>query len=320
VQPTTHNDNGQPTAESRPRSAGRTSTRRHLADRKRSQRRTARLLIARRTRRPPTAAQLAFDPLTRPSHRSARRRARLALAIIASLAVHAATVAVGLAIGTRLIGPRRDQVTIEMRQRPPEPPPPETKPAPPAPVDRPTRPPAKVAKLPPPPATPPATKAAPARVVGLSLESTGEGGDGPSFAVGHTRLGETEKIAVAPKGPAPAPPSPAPGPARSNQVASHIPVGGIKYDKPKPRKTPEPEYPAELKSQGIEADVVVLAAIDADGKVTSVQVIKAAPYPAFNEAARAAVLTYEYEPATRDGVPTTYQLSFTVRFRVKDDD
>jgi protein TonB len=96
-------------------------------------------------------------------------------------------------------------------------------------------------------------------------------------------------------------------------------VGGIKYEKPKPRKTPEPEYPADLKSQGIEADVMVLASIDAEGKVTSVKVIKEAPYPAFNEAARAAVLTYEYEPATRDGVPTTYQLSFTVRFRLKDD-
>jgi protein TonB len=277
-------------------------------------------MIAARTRRPPTAAQLAFDPLTRPAHRPARRRARLGLAIIGSLAVHGAAVAVGLAIGTGLIGPRREEVKIEMRQRPPETPP-ENKPAPPAPVERPTRPAPKVARLPPPPvAEPPKAKAAPVRVVGLSLESTGEGGDGLSFAVGDTRMGETEKKAAAPKGPAPeAAPVVAAGPARSNQAASHLPVGGIKYEKPKPRKTPEPEYPADLKSQGIEADVMVLASIDADGKVTSVKVIKEAPYPAFNEAARAAVLTYEYEPATRDGVPTTYQLSFTVRFRMKDD-
>jgi periplasmic protein TonB len=210
---------------------------------------------------------------------------------------------------------------IEMRHRPPEPAA-ENMPEPPAPVEAPTRPPPKVAKLPPPPATLPPTKAAPVRVVGLSLESTGEGGDGPSFAVGNTRLGETEKAAVAPKGPLPEPASasPATGPARSNQAASQIPVGGIKYEKPKPRKTPDPEYPADLKSQGIEADVMVLASIDVDGKVTSVKVIKEAPYPAFNEAARAAVLTYEYEPATRAGVPTTYQLSFTVRFRLKDNE
>jgi len=232
--------------------------------------------------------------------------------------VHGAAVAVGLAIGTGLIGPRHEEVKIEMRQRPPEPPP-EKKPKPPSPVEKSTRPPPKMAKLPP-PTTPPPTKAAPVRVVGLSLESTGEGGDGPSFAVGNTRLGETERTAVAPKGPMPEPASPVPGPARSNQVASHIPVGGIKYEKPKPRKAPEPEYPADLKSQGIEADVMVLASIDVDGKVTSVTVIKEAPYAAFNEAARAAVLTYEYEPATRDGVPTMYQLSFTVRFRLKDNE
>ncbi len=316
--PPTHNDNGRRAAEFRPRAAGRT-VRRPLPERKRSQRRAARLLIARRTRRPPTAAQLAFDPLTRPSHRPARRRARLVLAIVGSLAVHGAAVAVGLAIGAAFVGPRREEVKIEMRQRPPEPPP-ESKPAPPAPVEKPTRPPPKLAKLPPPPATPPPTKTAPVRVVGLSLESTGEGGDGPSFALGNTRMGETEARVVAPKGPTPEPAGPAPGPARSNQVASHIPVAGIKYEKPKPRRTPEPEYPADLKSQGIEADVMVLASIDADGKVTSVKVIKEAPYPAFNEAARAAVSTYEYEPATRDGVPTTYELSFTVRFRLKDNE
>jgi protein TonB len=267
-----------------------------------------------------SAAQLAFDPLTRPTHRPARRRERLALSVLGSLAVHGATVAVGLALGTGLLGPRREEVKIEMRERPREPPP-ESKPEPPQ-IEKPTRPAPKVAKSPPPPAAPPPkAKVAPVRVVGLSLESTGEGGDGPAFAVGDTRMGETDKTAVAPKESAPPPPAAAaPGPARSNQAASHLPVAGIKYEKPKPRKTPEPEYPAELKSQGLEADVMVLASIDVDGKVTSVKVIKGSPYPAFDEAARVAVLTYEYEPATRDGVATTYQLSFTVRFRLKDNE
>ena len=106
--------------------------------------------------------------------------------------------------------------------------------------------------------------------------------------------------------------------ARANQVASRIPVGRSEVRAAEARKTPEPEYPDDLKSQGIEADVTVMVSIDADGKVTSVKVIKEAPYPEFNEAARAAALTDEYEPATRDGVPTPYQLSFTVRFRLKD--
>jgi len=42
---------------------GRARARRPLVERKRLQRGAMRVLIARRTRRPPTAAQLAFDPL-----------------------------------------------------------------------------------------------------------------------------------------------------------------------------------------------------------------------------------------------------------------
>jgi protein TonB len=296
-----------------------------LSDRKQLKRRAARLLIARRTRKPPTAAQLAFDPLARPAHRPGRRRLRLTAAIIGSLALHVGAIAVGIAMKAGIIGPRHDQVTIEMRQKPPEPPPPEKKPEPPAPVEKPARTPPKVAKLPPPPvAPPPPTKAAPVRIVGLSLESTnGEGGDGPTFAVGNTRLGETEKKAAEPKPLPPPPAAPAQavaGPGRSNQAASRIPVAGVKYEKPKPKRTPEPDYPPDLKSQGIEGDVMVLASIDVEGKVTDVKVIKGTPYPAFDEAARAAVLKYEYEPATRDGVATTYQLSFTVRFRLKENE
>jgi protein TonB len=321
---TIHNDNSRPDEPPRRTSPGRPSVRLPLGERKRLQRRAARLLIARRTRQPPTAEQRAFDPLTRPAHRLGRRRLGLTLAIVGSLALHAGALAFGLAMRVGLIGPKREQVAIEMRQKPPEPPPPENKPEPPAPIEKPAPRPPKVAKAPPPPeAPPPPTKVTPVRVVGLSLESTNEGGDGPAFAVGNTRLGETDKKAVAPKDltPAPAaPPSPVTGPSRSNQAASHIPVAGVKYEKPKPKSTPEPEYPSDLKSQGIEADVMVLATIGTDGKIINVKIIKEAPYPAFNEAARAAVLKYEYEPALRDGVAMEFPLSFTVRFRLKDNE
>src|SRR6185503_7505544 len=152
---TIHNDNSRPDEVPRREPPGRPRVRQPLSERKRSQRSAARVLIARRTRKPPTATQLAFDPLARPAHRPARRRLRLTLAIVGSLAVHVAALSLGLAMKAGLIGKHNEQVTIEMRQKPPEPPPPEKKPEPPAPVEKPTRPPPKVAKLPPPPAAPP---------------------------------------------------------------------------------------------------------------------------------------------------------------------
>ena len=160
-------------------------------------------------------------------------------------------------------------------------------------------------------------------IVGGLLRLAMSAGAGPAFAVGNTRLGETEKKAVEPKDVTP-PPSgtstlPAAGTGRSNQVARHIPVDGITYTKAK-RKGAErkPPYPATLHSQGIEGDVPVLVTIDASGKVTKVKILKESPYPEFNEAARAYALSDEFEPATRDGVPMETTLTYTVKFRLEE--
>lgn len=242
--------------------------------------------------------------------------------------VHGAAIGVGLSFRSRRAdrGTRQD-VKILVRERPPEPPRQKT-PEPPPPIEKPDRIPPKIAKAPPPekkaePPPPPA-KAPPVRVVGLSLEATTEGGSGPTFAVGNTRAGETATRAVAPKDVSPAPPEHppapvvAPGPGKSNQVASHIPIAGVKYQMPKRRHPREPPYPATLRSQGVEDDVTVLVSIDVTGKVTSVKIIKPSQYPDMNEAARVTALAEEWEPATRDGEPMPQSISFTYRFRLED--
>jgi periplasmic protein TonB len=297
-----------------------------FGERQRSRRAAGRRRIASRIRQPLTAEQQAFDPLTRGKRPVGRRLAGALLAIVASLGAHAAVVGLGVALRANLGQTRHEEVVIEMRQ-PPPPPPPEQKappPEPPPPVEKPTRPPPKVAKAPPPPATPaPPPKAPPVRVVGLSLESTTEGGGGPSFAAGNTRLGETEKHAIDPKDVTP-PPSgvstlPAAGTGRTNQIASRIPVDGITYVKAK-RKVDRPAvFPPTLKSQGIEGQVSVMVSVNAAGKVTKVKIIKESPYPEFNEAARVKVLADEYEPETRNGVPMATTLVFDVRFRLEDE-
>jgi TonB family protein len=245
------------------------------------------------------------------------------LAIVGSVGIHAGLIVGGTFWGrARAPGLNHEEVKIELRQKPE--PPPEKKPAPPEPVERPTRSPPKVVKAPP-PAPPPvsAPKAKPVRVVGLSLESmTGGDGQGPAFAAGNTRMGQTAERAAAPNdlngapdGHSKAAPESGTG---KNQVASHIPVAGVKYVPPKRKRPKEPTYPPTLKSQGIEGDVMVLVSLDATGKVLDVKILKGSPYPEFDEAARTAALAEEFEPAMRDDVPMPYTLSYTYRFRLED--
>src|SRR5262249_1530448 len=127
-----------------------------------------------------------------------------------------------------------------------------------------------VKKAPPPPpkkvaAPPPAApKGPPPRVVGISLDSTAEGGGGPAFAVGDTSVGQAPERAAPPKETAPPPPAGPPAPTGSgskNQVATRIPVAGVKYTPPKRKRQLKPEYPPTLKAQGIEADVTVMVSI-----------------------------------------------------------
>ena len=302
----------------------------HLSprQRQRGKREAARRLVAARTKQPLTFEQRAFDPLSRGKRSAGQKLAYVAVALLGSVVVHLLALGIGIiAPGGKSTADNNADVKIEVKPPPEPPPPPEKKPEPEPPkaIEKKAEPPPpKAVKAPPPPATPaPPTKAPPVRVVGLSLESTTEGGEGPSFAVGNTRVGETAEKAAAPKTVTAAPSGtstiPAAGPGKSNQVASRIPVAGITWEKPK-RKTPKnPPYPPTLRTQGIEGDVVVLVNIDATGKVTTVKIIKESPSPEFNEAARATALAEEWEPALRDGVPAPYTLSYTYKFRLNDE-
>jgi protein TonB len=181
-------------------------------------------------------------------------------------------------------------------------------------VERPTRPPPVRAPEPP----PPEPVAPPPRVVGLSLESTTEGGSGPSFAVGNTREGKTADRALDPRDVPTGPPPPEAPAETTNRAATRIPIAGVTYTMPKRRRPSEPPYPETLKAQGIETDVAVMVTVSAEGKVVSVTIVRPSPYPEFNEAARQHALSEEYEPATRNGEPIARSFNFTYRFRLED--
>lgn len=201
-----------------------------------------------------------------------------------------------------------------------------TEPEPPEPEPKPEPKPEKKAPPPPdpnqePPPDQPEPKKPPQRIVGLEIESTVEGGDGPSFNVGNTRMGKTERKAVdprtvEPRTSRPAPPTPRPEPA--NRVAANIPGSKAVIVKPKRVRKVEPEYPKMLRARDIEGTVVVRVNLSAAGEVTKVDIIAPAKYPEFNEAARAAARKERFRPATRNGRPIPFSLSFSYRFRLND--
>lgn len=271
------------------------------------------------------------------AHRDQRRmpswlRASIGITVLlASVGLHVAFVVMAFSVG-KLGAQRekeRERLAIEMREREvekPKAPEPEKRPEPKKDlVERPT-----VVKAPPapkidepPPKEP--DKKPPPRIVGLSFESTvGEGnGDGPAFAVGNTRMGETDKVAVKKEEVPKDRPPPVHGtekPTVANQAATRIPVKGVTFVDAKYRGNQiKPDFPPTLKAQGVESDVEVLVFIDATGKVTNVKILHESPYPEFNEAAKKAALAQAWEPATRNDEPMPSTKKYSYRFRITDD-
>ncbi len=109
-------------------------------------------------------------------------------------------------------------------------------------------------------------------------------------------------------------------PARPDQAQPSASVEAKKLTKvPKQTKFVEAEYPKEAFDKNIEADVVLLLDIDAEGKVESVAITEPAT-PAgmgFDEAAMLAAQQFEFEPAELDGKKLAVQIGYKYKFRVK---
>jgi protein TonB len=148
-------------------------------------------------------------------------------------------------------------------------------------------------------------------VVGLSLESTSEAGQGPAFAVGDTLAGSTAATAATRK-----PPAVADSPAGPNRIARGAPRPGSVLTPPRRLHEVKPHYPDALRAAGVEADVLLVVSLDAGGRVLSVTVGRGSGDPAFDESARAAARQEQFSPALRDGVPVPTTFSFTTHFRL----
>jgi protein TonB len=309
-----------------------------FSDTRNAKRQNERELIHARVVHPIDTPRLLADPLERRDSRARSALAAIRLVIAAGV-IHAAVIlcfaVVGYLVGQQKAYHPPERLSVKIVETPPPPPPPVVEEPPPKPapvvpefeaVTPPPKKPAAPTKEPPKvqdspkPATEP--DPAPRRIVGLSLESTVEG-NGPSFATGTSRLGQTDSRAVDPtqaqRAPAAAP-TPAAGPqsGAGQRAASHIPTRDTEFEKPKRLKPNRPEFPAALKAQGVEGDVTVRVDIAASGVVTSVTIVRSSGYPAFDEAAKRAAASERFAPAIRDGNPVPFSLSYSYRFRIED--
>ncbi len=84
----------------------------------------------------------------------------------------------------------------------------------------------------------------------------------------------------------------------------------------------KPVYPPSALRRSLEADVVLLVDVDAEGVVTAVELLESAGYTQahkdMNHSAVAAVFLWRYRPAIRNGVAAPARIKVPVQFRLRD--
>lgn len=91
-------------------------------------------------------------------------------------------------------------------------------------------------------------------------------------------------------------------------------LAGAESTPPKPTKTVAPAYPTELLSDPVSGQAVIQFVVNTDGRVENMEV-KSADHEAFGGAAMEALADWEFEPATKDGVPIARKVSLPMQFK-----
>jgi periplasmic protein TonB len=88
-------------------------------------------------------------------------------------------------------------------------------------------------------------------------------------------------------------------------------------ERPSPIKTANPDYPTDLKREGINGLVSVITVIDEKGDVIDVSVKKAS-HQAFEQPAKDAIKKWKFTPAKKDGKAVKVRVTIPVKFSVSD--
>jgi TonB family protein len=82
--------------------------------------------------------------------------------------------------------------------------------------------------------------------------------------------------------------------------------------------TPQPAYPAHVRSREESGTVEALIRIDSTGRVTSVDVTGGTGHAALEDAVRSTVMRWQFQPALRDGEPRAATIRRRFEFRMVD--
>lgn len=86
---------------------------------------------------------------------------------------------------------------------------------------------------------------------------------------------------------------------------------------PVPVKTPPPDYPENMKRQGVSGVVAVSIVIDEKGAVLNASVAKSSQSE-FEAPALEAVKKWKFKPAQKDGAPVKMKVTIPIRFNLED--
>jgi protein TonB len=79
---------------------------------------------------------------------------------------------------------------------------------------------------------------------------------------------------------------------------------------------PKPQYPFEMRRQGIHGDVFVEFTIDVEGSVHDAKVVSA-PHKDLHAPALAAIVKAKFRPAMKDGRPVPVKMRLPIVFSVR---
>mgnify|MGYP002817830725 CR=1 FL=1 len=79
----------------------------------------------------------------------------------------------------------------------------------------------------------------------------------------------------------------------------------------------QPRYPLAARKRGYEGQTIIRVEVSGDGNVATTEVLKSSGYAPLDVAARDAVAGWQFQPATRDGRPTSGRIDVPVEFRLR---
>jgi TonB family protein len=109
--------------------------------------------------------------------------------------------------------------------------------------------------------------------------------------------------------------TPAPPAARALGTPQRIPIGG-NVQPSKLVSQARPEYPADLKQQGVTGSVIIRAIISKTGDILNAQVINTV-HPGLAQAALDAVKQWRYQPTLLNGQPVEVITTVTIAFELE---